>query len=207
MKRILFTVLIGLFVLGFTSTAKAVTLNPGTAPLLTTPGTAPSLVGFQATTGLITFSNNLYSGTFQEDVYQNATGMLFVYSFSNDASTQLKDSLSRLTAIDFTGFNTSADAYDSGGLHFPHYVDRSSSGSTIGFQFRSDTDGGVAPGESSAVLWIQTDAQYYTPGEVTLQNGHVETLRGFGPTIPEPSSLMLLGMGILGLFGLGRKKI
>jgi len=39
-----------------------------------------------------------------------------------------------------------------------------------------------------------------------LIDGGIGTGKVIGPTIPEPSSLMLLGMGILGLFGLGKKK-
>jgi len=55
-------------------------------------------------------------------------------------------------------------------------------------------------------LWLWTDKQW------TIANGsagmdYLAVFRTTVTPVPEPSSMMLLGMGILGLFGLGRKKI
>jgi hypothetical protein len=66
----------------------------------------------------------------------------------------------------------------------------------------------LAPGQTSAVMVIETNARDWTAGLLSLQDGGTSDKVGFQPTItPEPSSASLLGFGLLGLVGMIRRKL
>ena len=73
------------------------------------------------------------------------------------------------------------------------------------------TAGGVAPGQSSDVLWVQTNALRTAPGVTLLQNDGQAQVGTYGPIsstpTPEPATMAMFGMGTLGLFGLRKRKI
>lgn len=201
--KVLVATMVCLLVLSVSGTAKAVVLAPGGSVVPTGAGPSPSV--FVTTTGDLFFANGFYSGKVKQDVYLNATGYLFVYRADNFAVSS--DYITRMTTTDFTGFTTDVDAFVPGDI--PDSITRNPSGSTVGFQFNGGGAGdfGLSPGSTSATMWIQTSAKYYGPGTVTFQNGAVEAISAYGPAIPEPASMLLMGAGVLGMFSLRRKTV
>ena len=82
------------------------------------------------------------------------------------------------------------------------------SGGTYGAIFNFDYSSGsqIDPGQTSDILYL-TSA--FPPGTASagLQAPGYNDFQNVPMPVPEPGSLVLLGMGILGLFGLGRKKL
>lgn len=138
----------------------------------------------------------------------------FVYQVSNNANSA--DGIGRVTAVSFTGFSTdvgfSPTAPGSGGggsfvngTDAPGLVDRNTA-DVVGFQFSSSPTAAIAPGSTSNLLIIETNATSFTSGFVSIEDGGVATFSAFEPTsgVPEPTSGILLGLGTLALAGLQR---
>lgn len=140
-----------------------------------------------------------YRGFLSQWVYDIAnTGLLFVYQVHNDPAPLHADHIQTLSTTDFSGFDTTVDINGLAGKT----ISRGSSGSTVTFNFLD-----IADNTTSPYYWIQTNAKYLTWGGTNLIDGGTANLRTYAPSaVPEPGSMLLLGMGILGLFGLGRKK-
>lgn len=204
MKKLLIITLVVLSIAFGLGTANAVPLAIGPTDYAIS-GSALGSLPSPIATSIASFDFGLPGelpmvGTVTEDIYRMPSGLLFTYVINRTSDGSLAV-ISRLSASIFSGFTTDAD-YDSGSSGvYAYNVDRHSA-STVGF----DLYGALGAGQQSRVLYIQTDALYYTTGYVSLQNGRTADLTMLGPTaIPEPTSMLLLGMGILGIFGLKRK--
>jgi hypothetical protein len=90
------------------------------------------------------------------------------------------------------GYNTSV------GTVAPTSVTRNSAGD-IAFNFS-----GVVTGQESNFLIIETNATNFTSGFFSLQDGTAGTGAAYQPTAatPEPSSLMLMGSGLVSAAGM-----
>jgi hypothetical protein len=107
--------------------------------------------------------------------------------------------LAGVTASSFAGFKTDVGYFpDFPGIP-PSTVDRPTAG-TVGFNFFD----GVPRLSETAQLVIETNATRFTSGFLTAGfNTGSATITAFGPSVPEPSTWAMLGIGFAGL-GLSR---
>ena len=186
--------------------ASATPITPGTSgpPDLLIPAGA-----VVADTGIIGFANGLVSGLTREVVIREASGFLdFVYAIHNSGP----DNITRSTTSNFSTFTTDVgfnplaltNLLGNAVSITPLTVDRSASGSTVGFNFGLL---GFKPGLDSFNLVIETNALYFTGGNLSFIDGGTATVAGFAPTnSPEPASLALMGTGIVFCARLLRRK-
>jgi hypothetical protein len=182
-----------------------------------TPVTGPFLAdtGVQDFTGTNSLGEATIVGEYQATVYADpdngfCSGCLdfFVTVVSDSTST---DAIERITLASFSGFETNV-GYSTGPGSVPtgvapSTVDRSSNGGVIGFNF-SEPDG-VAPGGSTQVLEIETNAKTFMQGTLQIIDSSVASVPAFDPCpVPEASSisLTLLGGAMLGIGCIGRRR-
>jgi MYXO-CTERM domain-containing protein len=116
----------------------------------------------------------------------------FLYVFTNSALS-VQD-LNRVTGSGFAGFTTDV-GYVVGAGDTPNSVDRTTA-NPIGWNWLD----GVAPGASSDILEVQTNATLFTAGNFSLIDDGTSTNAAFEPTaVPEAPSwaMALLGFAVL----------
>lgn len=191
----------------------ATLLTPGSAILVPdeeyVTGGAVLATRFEAFAITNALSEVRATGTVGSQVVLDADGFLtFLYVITNDASSI--DEISRATMTDFGAFTTwvAQDLINSFGPQKATSADRSIPGGTIGFEFLNGPLGlgSIAPGESSTVLWIHTNATAYRDGTVSVINGGVDSVLSFAPVVPEPASLATLAIGAAALLRRRAKK-
>jgi len=159
-------------------------------------------------------------GTYQEWVYKDASGNLTFLEQVNLAAGS--EHVARITASSYASFMT--DVHTLTGALPPtgvaggstpnnaalgNVIDRDATGAVVGFNFISTP---IPAGGSSAVLVITTDAKNYDRhGVLSVIDGTTSSNQTFEPTsgilsVPEPSSLVLGGIGALGMIGFGLRR-
>jgi len=149
----------------------------------------------------------------------------FVYQFTSDpGSSPPIDDIRRITMSSFTGYTTDvgiAALLNGGpgpygaGTVFPQTVDRSISGSVVGFNFSLTGLGGFplfGPGLVSQILVIKTNATDYRAGIVSLIDGTTADRAAFAPAgvaVPLPPAVWagLSLMGLMGVQGVRRQRL
>jgi hypothetical protein len=204
------------------SSASANILVPGTAglPDIFVSSAGEVLLASLSQPGTFTTTAGTTSFTINTAVYRDpsnifgAGDLAFVYQIINSANSAT--SLERLTGTSFTGFATDVGytvngSVLSGGLFsngtiFPAQVDRNGPGSVVGFTFTvpGGPEGGVAPGTTSSVLVIETNATTFAAGNLSVIDGGSFTGSAFQPTgtpiVPDGgSTAILMGLGLFGI--------
>ncbi len=182
-------------------------LSAGAAPLLTgstliasgetdpSGGTltqiATESVGFTGGSGSSLESGTLTSSVYKNDASNPLGGLTFTFQITNKTTPSSLTDVTGLTTTDFTGFGTDASYQTPTTNITPKSVSRNTA-DIVGWTFTATNGGVIAPGQTSSVLVVQTNAQSFTNITASLLGGAGASAASFGP-VPEPSSLACLG--------------
>jgi hypothetical protein len=162
-----------------------------------------------ADTGPTAFSQNGISGTFEAWVVKDyasnpfsPSGLTFVYQVSYGSGTS--SALESTTMASFEGFKTDVGTFAQNGSEvLPSTASRANAGDVVKFSYGT---AGIAPGQQTVLMIINTDATGFKDGTYTVQDGAVAQLTGFAP-VPEPGSMALMGIGLSIAAGLGLRRM
>lgn len=146
----------------------------------------------------ITLNGAVTSTVIQGDASNPYGGLTFTYQLMLNAIST--DSSSEVTIGSYGGFATDVSYNATPGEILPSNFTRSGgAGSTVRFLFSDG--GGVGPGDTSALIVVQTAAQNYTQangGVIDSQTVNIATLA----PVPEPgiASLLITGFGAFFVF-------
>lgn len=155
-----------------------------------------------------------FSGTLKSEVISGDTsnplgGLTFIYTLSNDGVAG-PNSIGRLSLAGLSPFAIDASYQTPTSDVAPASVDRNPSGDVVGFNFvplaTDPATGFLAPGSSSALLVLQTDAVSFARGNFgSLIDGGVGTVDALIP-VPEPSTVALSLIGLAAAAVLARRR-
>jgi hypothetical protein len=203
MKKVPFELAAVALLVGWSNQSWATSLTPG---FTTVPG-------FQSTSGFVVLADtgsqpfNLGDGTTGSLDARVGTlstnpygGLTFAYQFS--VSSGLVEHLSSASFANFltdVAFDNSAQ-----GTVAPSTTNRSGNtdnGRVVEF------NGEWIVGATSAVLLINTNAQFFATGTIGIIDGGGQTLTGFAPLVPEPASFFLLASCLISLGGVSAWRV
>lgn len=202
----LMSLLVCLMLVAFAPLAQAHILNPGDVGVVPDPLTitGPTLATHSGTITALGFTTSYTTSVVSDPANVFCSGCLdFLYTFTNNGP----DTNGRYSASSF-GVAPVAPGHWMTDVGFemlspgivPNTVDRSLSGgfgNVVGFNYLGGNE--VDPGQSTATLVIETNARSFNSGTVSAQDGTAASGAAFQPTVPEPSSLALLGGGLLAI--------
>ncbi len=192
------------------------------------PGSVPLL---NQTTGTFSFGSGagLLAGTYFEAVAVDPFGVTcsgcLDFAYQVTLNPGLSSGIFNLNVGSYVGYSTdvgyisgSGEMGGGGGIGDPILVNRGPFGGGVQFVFVSRSAGAaIGPGGSSAVLIVATDATTYDNrgflgifggGRGSPASGQISGL--FEPTFqtsaPEPSTVVLLSLGMAGIVGFSRKR-
>ena len=143
------------------------------------------------------FSGDLVSTVIAGDPSNPFGGLTFEYRVSNDAASINVNA--RLSVNGYTGFLTDGSFQIPASGVIPAYVDRPVA-DVVGFSFLGQPVGfgPIQPGQTSALLVVQTNATTYSNSFASVIDGTIATIPTYAPA-PEPAAFVLLGLGGLAL--------
>jgi hypothetical protein len=168
-------------------------------------------------------SNETYFGSVTSSVFANGSGQLaFSYVFDNltppgnPPPTEITHATINDPSNPWTGVSILSTGADASGMSTavvgpfgswtngnPFNIQRDGTNNGVGIFFNSGGSGTELASPSndrSAVIWFATNATHFRRTDVGLiDGGTVGTGNAYAPVVPEPSSLVLLAIGCLGV--------
>ena len=194
------------------STLMAALLPPGGVVVPTATG-SPTGATLLQSTGAIPFASlvdpSAYSGTLTSAVYTNDPGnsfganrLTFTFLLSNNANS--RDAIERFVANNYVGLQVDAAVNAAGGGRSPSTADRQATGISIGFDYTNTLP--IAPGTSSTLLVLHTNATQFVPVTNSIANTFPAIVASLGPVVPEPATASMIALGGLGLIARRRSR-
>jgi len=166
-----------------------------------TPNGPAGLVGTLTSTATDDDASNPWvNGTYGS----NPAALTFVFQIANSGSSASE--IQTLSLNGFTGYGISASFITSAGLTAPVLISRPNGGGVDVVKF-SFSPSNFGAGVTSTELVLQTNATEFAAASAAI-NG-TGPLQGNAPTFmpaPEPSSLVLLSLGAMGLASVARRR-
>ena len=208
-------------------------INPSFTPSFTM-GPVPAQYNIPVTSNTFNYNfagtpAEAYSGHVVSSVFKNSSGQLaFSYVFDNltppagGPRTEITHATINDPSNPWTGVNILGAGSDSSGLSTPlagafgswangnpFALTRDAGNSGVGIffnEFNSGTQLVSTTNDTSAAIWFTTDARSFTTTNIgMIDGGTTGTAAAFAPVVPEPSSVVLIVLGALGVGLAGRR--